>query len=180
MAFPAPLRRAALSGRGLAEVNLRNPKRKTLRRVHVPGAVYFVTATTRRRKAILVGDRAGAVLQAFERLRAQSRARVLAFVVMPDHVHSLLSPPPQSPIGGAMKFFKRVASNQLRRSGHVGRVWEARFYDRVIRDRAELIAAVEYIHANPVRAGLSEQSTGWPWSTAACIDRWDLDSVEPS
>ena len=155
-------------------------KPKTLRRMHVPGAICFVTATTRRREAILVGDRARAAMEAFKRLRAESRVRVLAFVVMPDHIHALLSPMGESQIGDSMKFFKRVVGNQTRKSGHVGRVWEARFYDRVIRDRPELMAAIEYIHANPVRAGLCEEPVVWPWSTAACIDRWDLESAAPS
>ncbi|HLA81858.1 MAG TPA: transposase [Thermoleophilia bacterium] len=158
----------------------RNRKSKTLRRVHVPGAVYFVTATTRHREPILVGDRAGAVVEAFERLRGESRAHVLAFVVMPDHIHALLIPLAEGHIGDPMKFFKRVAGNQIRRSGHAGRAWEARFYDRVIRDRAELDAAVEYIDTNPVQAGLCEEPTAWPWSTAACIERWDLEKVAPT
>jgi len=119
-------------------------------------------------------------MEAFKRLRAESRVRVLAFVVMPDHIHALLSPMGESQIGDSMKFFKRVVGNQTRKSGHVGRVWEARFYDRVIRDRPELMAAIEYIHANPVRAGLCEEPVVWPWSTAACIDRWDLESTAPS
>ena len=155
-------------------------KRKALRRFHVRGAIYFVTATTRRRRVILVDAAADAVVQAFSRLRDEQRAAVLAYVVMPDHVHALMQPGGNVEIGAVMKYLKRIAGNQIRRLGHSGRLWEARFYDRVMRDDGELASAVSYIHENPVRAGYCLQPEDWRWGTASPAVESDLQIVQAS
>ena len=155
-------------------------KRKTLRRFHVHGAIYFVTATTRRRRAIFVDAAADAVVQAFSRLRDEQRAAVLAYVVMPDHLHALVEPGGDAEIGAVMKYLKRIAGNQVRRLGHAGRLWEARFYDRVMRNEVELASAVHYIHENPVRAGLCARPEDWRWGTASPAVESDLQSIQAS
>jgi REP element-mobilizing transposase RayT len=152
-------------------------KLKTLRRVHVDGAIYFVTASTRRRQPILVNAAADAILLAFARLRDEQRARVLAFVVMPDHVHALLQPPDDVTIGEVLKYFKRISATSIRRLGRTGRLWEARFYDRVMRDEQELGNAVRYIHENPVKANLCGEPFDWLWSTANRSVHSDLKRV---
>ena len=153
-------------------------KRKALRRFHVHGAIYFVTATTRRRRAILVDAAADAVVLAFSRLRDEQRAAVLAYVVMPDHIHALMQLGGDVEIGAVMKYLKRIAGNQIRRLGHSGSLWEARFYDRVMRDEGELASAVHYIHENPVRAGLCARPEDWRWGTASPAVESDLQSVQ--
>ena len=139
---------------------------KTLRRYQSPGGIYLVTATTRRREPLLVGAAADSVVRAFERTTAEHRAEAMAYVVMPDHVHAVLQPLNGATIGEVVKFLKRVSGNAIRKLGHSGRTWEARFYDRVIRGDVELTNAVRYTHWNPVRAGLCDAPEDWPWSTA--------------
>ena len=153
-------------------------KLKTLRRVHVRDAFYFVTASTRRRQPVLVDAAADAVVRAFSRLRDEKRAGVLAYVVMPDHLHALLEPAGHAEIGAVMKYVKRIAGNRIRRLGHAGRLWEARFYDRVMRDEVELMSAVRYIHENPVRAGLCPRPEDWRWGTASPAVENDLEDVQ--
>ncbi len=152
-------------------------KIKTLRRVHVPGAIDFVTASTRRRAPILRGKGADAVSEAFQQSRAQGRASVLAYVVMPDHIHALLRPEAGAPIGKIVAFIKHVSMKAIKRDGHAGRVWEERFYDRVMRTEDELRNAIAYIHANPVRAGLCPDEREWRWSTANPMAASDLETV---
>ena len=156
----------------------RAKKFKTLRRIHVPDAIYFVTATTRRRTTIFCARSADAVSATFQRVRADNRADVLAYAVMPDHIHALLRPRDGAPIGDLMAFVKRVSSAGIRRTGHTGRVWEERFYDRVIRDEEELRNVVAYIHGNPVESGLCEDERDWPWSTANPLVSSDLEDLQ--
>ena len=141
--------------------------RKTIRRYHSPGDIYLVTATTRRRRPLLVDAGADAAARAFERVADERRATVSAYVVMPDHVHAVLQPLNGATVGEVVKFFKRISGNSIRKLGHIGRTWEARFYDRAIRGDAELANAITYTHWNPVKAGLCEEPEDWRWSTAA-------------
>ena len=65
----------------------------------------------------------------------------------------------------------------MQRDGHAGRVWERRFYDRVIRTEEEFRNAIAYIHANPVRAGLCPDEREWRWSTANPSVPSDLETI---
>jgi REP element-mobilizing transposase RayT len=47
------------------------------------------------------------------------------------------------------------------------RLWQADYWDRFIRDAQHYANTVEYIHGNPVRAGLVKSPAEWPWSSAA-------------
>ncbi len=152
-------------------------KRKTLRRYDIPEAVYFVTASTRRRAPMLRGDAGGAVVSAVQRARAERGLLALAYVVMPNHMHALLKPPPGVSISVVMHFIKRVSRNAIIGHASRGRVWEARFYDRVVRDEREMEQAIAYIHDNPVAAGLCARADDWLWSTASPGSSHDLDTV---
>ncbi len=96
---------------------------------------------------------------------------------MPDHFYAVLQPAGVLPIGKVLAFLKRVSANSMRRHGYQGRVWEERFYDRVIRSEEELSNAVTYIHENPVKAGLCDENSQWSWSTAHPSVLSDLDLV---
>ena len=151
--------------------------RKTLRRYRTPGGIYLVTTTTRKRQPLLTEAAAEAAVRVFERVATEDRAKAIAYVVMPDHVHAVLQPLDGATIGEVVKFFKRVSGNAIRKLGHTGRTWEARFYDRVIRGDVELTNAIRYTHWNPVKAGLCEDPEDWPWSSASNAASVDADSA---
>ena len=102
---------------------------------------------------------------------------MLAFVVMPDHIHALLRPEPGAPISRVIAFIKHVSMKAIRAYGHPSQVWEERFYNRVMRDEDELRNAIAYIHANPVRAGLCPEERQWRWSTANALVPSDLEAL---
>jgi putative DNA methylase len=93
-----------------------------------------------------------------------------AFVVMPNHVHLLITPlvdPPK--ITHSLKRFTARAANQV--LGLTGTsFWQDESYDRLVRDGTEFEHIVAYIHANPVRAGLVAEAECFPWSSAAEAD----------
>lgn len=100
------------------------------------------------------------------------RYRMLAWVVMPNHVHALFQPTNGWTVAKIVaawkKFTARGICNCLRSSGKepVGPVWHREYWDRFIRDRTHLMQAIEYIHFNPVKAGLVAAPQEWRWSSA--------------
>ncbi len=100
------------------------------------------------------------------------RYRVLAWVIMPNHVHALIDPAqPMSKIIQGWKSF--TARWLLKHNDRLGlgipdshHVWMREYWDRFIRNDDHLRATIDYIHRNPVKAGLCRESHEWPWSSA--------------
>ena len=97
------------------------------------------------------------------------RYRLLAWVIMPNHVHVLIETQQGHPLPQVVHSWKSYTANYanqvLRR---VGPFWHREFFDRYIRDERHLEKAVLYIHGNPVAAGLAERAEDWPYGSA----RW--------
>ena len=95
---------------------------------------------------------------------------IYAFVVMPNHVHVVWQPRQSLP--AVTEWLKgrtgRVANRRLGRSGAF---WQDESYDRVIRDSVQLYKTIDYVHDNPVRAGLVRSAEEWRWSSAAAMGK---------
>ncbi len=104
------------------------------------------------------------------------RYRVLAWVVMPNHVHVLIDP--VQPIAKIVQGWKSFTARWLlARNEPLGlgipdpqHVWMREYWDRFIRDDDHLRATIDYIHRNPVKAGLCREPGEWPWSSAGSAD----------
>ena len=92
--------------------------------------------------------------------------RLIAWVVMPNHVHLLAEL--WQPLGVVVKQWKSYTATAANRIlGTVGeRFWQPEYFDRYIRDRDHGLRVVRYIERNPVGAGLVEAPEAWPWSSA--------------
>jgi type I restriction enzyme R subunit len=111
---------------------------------------------------------------------AGQRYDVIAYVVMPSHMHWVFQPRPEwvaalrqvgryrSPRERIMYSLKRYTSNQCNRAlGRLGTFWQCESYDHWIRDADELERIIRYIEANPVKAGLAKNPEEWVYSSAA-------------
>jgi len=92
---------------------------------------------------------------------------LLAYVIMLNHVHALIQP--SAPLRHITKGIKgttaRTANLLL---GRVGRpFWQAESFDHWVRSAAEGQRICQYIENNPVKAGLAETPSVWPWSSAS-------------
>jgi|688.fasta_scaffold21335_5 putative transposase len=104
------------------------------------------------------------------------RYRVIAWVIMPNHVHVLIDP--AEPISKTVQCWKSLtarwmlAHNERLELGisNPHRVWMREYWDRFIRDDRHLWAAIHYIHRNPVKAGLCCEPCDWKWSSARSAD----------
>lgn len=96
------------------------------------------------------------------------RYRLHAWVIMPNHVHILLTTFARHPLSAVVHSWKsytsHAANRLLRRTGDF---WHREFFDRYVRNEQHFAAAVSYIEANPVRAGLCSACDAWPYSSAA-------------
>jgi putative transposase len=126
------------------------------------GQSHFVTFSCFHREQRLVdASICCAFLQALERIRLVRGTRVYGYVLMPEHVHLLLSEPDRGPLCGALQSLKISVA---RRAGR-GPLWQRRYYDRNVRDHEEFVEKLRYIHRNPVKRGLCARPQDWPWSS---------------
>lgn len=143
--------------------------------------VHFVTFSCYRRRQLLSLDSSKRILigQLGSRLVKHSGI-CTGFVIMPDHVHALLWFPEPGELSSFMNHWKDQSSRLIKESLNKQRpeylsrislsdpVWQARYYGFNIWSRKKLAEKLEYIHLNPVRAGIVEKAVEWKWGSA----RW--------
>lgn len=97
---------------------------------------------------------------------------LLAWCVMANHVHVLLTP-----LMELAKVTQRLKGGTSREINllhdQLGRtVWQDESYDHWARDHEEILRIIHYIENNPVKAGLCEKAADWRWSSARFRDKW--------
>jgi putative transposase len=149
-----------------------------LARVVVPGVPHHVTQRGNGRARTFFGDEDYALYR--DLLAASCRAaevEIWAWVLMPNHVHLILTP--QDPDGlrrALAPVHRRYAGHIHARQKRSGHFWQGRF-GAVAMDEPHLAAALRYVTHNPVRARLVERAQDWPWSSARAHLRRRDDKV---
>jgi len=98
-----------------------------------------------------------------------------AAVVMPDHVHLLLTPMRDSPgwpfaLALILKLIKGTSARSVNKLlARSGPVWQEESFDHVIRGDASFKEKLEYIRQNPVRRGLAARPEDYPWLWLECV-----------
>jgi putative transposase len=95
------------------------------------------------------------------------RYLLLAWCVMPNHVHALIETKAGWPLDGLLhswKSFTSHAANKILQ--RAGEFWQREYLDRYVRNAEHYENVVAYIEENPVKAGLVKLKTEWPWSSA--------------
>jgi len=137
------------------------------RRLYVPGGTYFFTVVTYRRRPIFDDPvRVDVLRDAFRYTRRRRPFRVVAVVVLPDHLHCIWVLPKEdedfSIRWQILKTrFTRVAARD--RSGI--QIWQPRFWEHLIRDPADLRRHLDYIHFNPVHHGYCKRPIDWRYGS---------------
>jgi len=143
---------------------------RNLKRYQESRQTHFVTFSCYRRQARLRSPvRCDLFVEKLEQTRRRFSLRVYGYVVMPEHVHLLLSEPDRELLATALQSLKLAVSKGAPRpgavSGEPARLWQSRYYDRNVRDHAEFVEKLRYIHRNPVQRGLVNRPEDWPWSS---------------
>jgi putative transposase len=102
--------------------------------------------------------------QTLERARRWYGFYVAGYVVMPEHVHLLISEPERANLPLALQMLKQNVARRLREP-EGGSFWQARYYDFNVSSEAKRIEKLRYIHRNPVRRGLVKSPEDWAWSS---------------
>ena len=135
-----------------------------LKRFHSSGQAHFITfGCWHRRQNLSDAEAKQAFLAALERIRRSFQLRVYGYVVMPDHVHLLLSEPKLKTLADALKSLKQgVARRFIDSAPHF---WQHRYYDFNVRTNDQFYEKLRYIHRNPVRKELCMRPEDWEWSS---------------
>jgi putative transposase len=121
-------------------------------------------------------------LAVLEQVRRRFQMRVYGYVVMPEHVHLLLSEPEGAMLAKAVQMLKSKVSLAARKMGKrdIGDTpfWQARYYDHNVRNSEAFVTQLRYIHRNPVKRGLCERPEDWPWSSFRAWAMGEMGIVE--
>jgi putative transposase len=159
------------------------PPMKTLERHALPGVARFLTCSCYRRLRLFAHDKTkDAFVAHLTATLAAHDVRLLAWVIMPEHVHLVVYPADPAAVPAFLRTLKRPFARKLldhwRLRNHPiitrlrDRQGDTHFwqpgggYDRdVVGD--ELLEKIRYTHANPVTRGLAPNPLAWKWSSAA-------------
>ena len=145
------------------------------RRSRIAGASYFFTVNLADRSQSLLTEHIALLRSAFEYTRDRHPFIVDAIVVLPEHMHAVLTlPEGDSDFALRWRLIKTVFSRGLphgerrsdsRQSKAERGIWQRRYWEHLIRDEADFSRHVDYIHINPVKHGLVSCVADWSYSS---------------
>jgi putative transposase len=129
-------------------------------------------------------------VEALRAIRDRYKFLLVGYVMMPEHVHLLLSEPPGSTPSIVLKVLKQRVARDLRAgndrlpaldfmTGDAGlpRFWEPRFHDFNLYSGYKVREKLEYMHENPVKRGLVKSAGEWVWSSFWFYEKGDQGLV---
>jgi putative transposase len=152
----------------------------SLERFQEARCLHFITFSCYHRKPLLSSSARDIFEHTLERTRQWYGFCISAYVVMPEHVHLLVTEPERAKLSVALQMLKQNVANEVKsqlphpvaksatRMGHPRaefHFWQKRYYDFNVWSEDRLAEKLAYIHANPVSRGLVEHPEDWPWSS---------------
>jgi putative transposase len=128
--------------------------------------VFFATTKTSMARRLLQSERnAMLLIDVLRSIVAAGNFQLHDFVIMPDHLHLLMTLPREIAIEKAMQLIKGGFSYRLKKEfGHQGEIWQRGFSEVRISDEQSFLQHREYIVQNPVKAGLVVTAEQYPYS----------------
>jgi putative transposase len=102
--------------------------------------------------------------RSLEQTRRAYHFVIVGYVVMPEHVHLLVSEPETASLATAMQALKQSVARRLALRA-TEPFWQARYYDFNVWTEKKRIEKLRYIHRNPVARGLASKPEDWAWSS---------------
>ena len=156
------------------------------RRVYLEGGCYFFTKVLANRNNRFLTDYIENLRQAFREVMRVHPFKIDAAVVLPNHLHCILTlPTGDDNYSMRWRQIKSAFSRQLpatevrslsrKKKGERG-IWQRRFWEHVIRDERDYRQHVDYIHYNPVKHGYVKQVKDWKYSSFHQTVKWGIYS----
>jgi putative transposase len=166
---------------------------KRLHRYYGAGYLHFITTRCYQRRPLLGSPQnRDLFLDVLEQVRRCYHFAVIGYVVMPEHVHLLLSEPERGNPSVVMQAIKQGFTRRLLRrfkcrdprQGDLwtaaleeGHIWQRRFYDFVVFTEHKRAEKLSYMHQNPVKRGLVLEPQQWAWSSVRHYQYGDRGAV---
>ncbi len=136
-----------------------------LKRFHETRQLHYLTFSCyRRRPNFRTIESRTTFESALERVRQQYGLCVYGYVVMPEHVHTLVSEPEHRTLARAMQSLKQGVARRLALRA-ADSFWQARYYDFNLWSERKFVEKLRYIHRNPVERGLVGRPEDWTSSS---------------
>jgi len=137
-----------------------------LKRYQQAQHLHFITFSCYRRAPLLATAAARRIFeQTLERVRQWYGLYVTGYVVMPEHVHLLISEPERGNLSVAIQMLKQIVAHKLKKPAAAGTFWQARYYNFNVWSERKRIEKLRYMHRNPVKRGLVGSPEDWAWSS---------------
>ncbi len=163
---------------------------KGLRRYYGQKHLHFVTCSCYRRLPLLGSVRArNAFVKVLGEVRSRFDFALVGYVVMPEHIHLLISEPTKGTPSTILQVLKQRVSRRLRGKSRrrgaamqlrlrfadaeepLSQFWQRRFHDFNVWSEKKRIEKLKYMHGNPVKRGLVKDPKDWPWSSYSFYER---------
>jgi putative transposase len=139
---------------------------KGLKRYYGHDYLHFLTCSCYHRQPWLSEPRRRDLfLQVLEQVRQRYLFVVVGYVVMPDHIHLLISEPERGTPSTVMQVVKQRFARQVPHKVGQSQVWQRRFYDFNVWSERKRVEKLRYMHRNPVKDGLVLEPEQWEWSS---------------
>ena len=144
-------------------------------RTQYTGHQHFVTFSCwHRRENLAAAAARDAFAESLERMRSRYCFFVIGYVVMPEHVHLLVTEPLEVTLATAIQAVKISVAKRCK----VSTFWQARYYDWIVYSEKKRVEKLRYIHRNPVVQGLVLRPEDWVWSSFRHYQSGDVGAVE--
>jgi putative transposase len=144
-------------------------------RLALPGSTIFFSVMLQNRGSDLLIRHVAALRTAVSTVRRRHPFRIDAFVVLPDHLHAILTLPPGDTNHGLRwrrikaEFARQIGERPQQRASHITKgesgIWQRGFWDHVIRNPEDMDLHLAYCWADPVRHGLVRRAQDWEASS---------------
>jgi putative transposase len=136
-----------------------------LRRIEDRDRIFFVTTNLARKAAPFFPEEYDLILATIEKQKLRADFLLFGYVVMPTHIHLLFSPQSRNLIQIMRDLKSKTGYAIAQRRNVPGPIWQERYFDTIIRRVYNFWEKLEYIHRNPVEAGLVTEPEEWHWSS---------------
>jgi putative transposase len=139
---------------------------------------HFLTFSCYQRSPLLANGQGYEIFeQELERVRQRYKFVVAGYVLMPEHVHLLVSEPNQGTLCGVIQVLKQQSSRKLKKPDQ-SQFWQRRYYDFNVWKQSKIWEKLTYMHQNPVVRGLVTDPKDWPWSSFRHYATGEVRTIE--
>ena len=152
-------------------------KMANYKRVFSDGYSYFITIVTHQRNPILI-ENIGLLREAFAVSKSKYSYKIEAIIILPDHIHMIITPKVAKEYPGIVKsmnyyfskhchpkYYSHIEQSKSRIKEGYKPIWQKRYYEHTIRDTKDFQEKIAYMYHNPIKHGLVKEAQDWNYSS---------------